>query len=207
VLVLALVAGACTGSTTTAGNPAKTGTVRHTRSTKGPGCQYIVAGTAKRFTTRGKKLQYLTDATAAPATCYDKITFTFDRGDSPDLPPGYTVEYHKPPFAPFTHSTTEGFKDAKAVLEVTMGPADQFDTRQPGRKRQSYSGNLRLLLPKQIRHVVIVEFLNNVPDLTPTDPTDDSVIWLIGLDQKRPFTVDAYNQPPNTTIVSVLVMH
>jgi hypothetical protein len=204
---LALVGAACTGSTTTAGTPTKAGPERHTRSSKGPGCQYIVAGTAKRFTTRGTKLQYLTDATAEPATCYDKITFTFNRGDAPDLPPGYTVEYAKPPFAPFTRSTTEGFKQAKAVLKVTMGPADQFDTRRPGAKKQTYGGNLRLLIPKQVRHVVIVEFLNNVPDLTPTDQTDNSVIWLIGLDEKRPFTVDAYNQPPDTTIVSVLVMH
>jgi hypothetical protein len=202
-----------------------------------------VAGTEKRSTTPGEDLEFLTSAIAEPKTCYDEVTFEFDPGDGPDLPPGYTVEYRKPPFLEGVRSSTEGFKDAKYVLYVEMRPVSTEDTRFPGRGITTYKGNLRLGL-QGMEHTVIVEWLDtaqpSVPEstaptsttttiprasgstssspappappappttsttLAPNDPATSRVVWLIGLDSKRPFTVDASNQPPR---ISIVIMH
>lgn len=175
------------------------------RAAAGPGCEFIVAGTERRFTQPLESIEYLQDAVAEPSTCYDRITFVFDPGDGPDLPPGYSVEYREAPFGlEGIPTSTAGFKDADAVLYVEITPASTTDTRRPGRSVQTYQGNLRLRLA-DMGHTVIVEWIDKLPDdTTPDDITDDKVIWLIGLDEKRPFTVDAANQPPR---VSVLVMN
>jgi|GEM_PF-1118874 len=231
------------GSSTTSGTKAGT---PESRVANGPGCQYIVAGTEKRSTTPGKDLQFLTGATAVPTTCYDKITFEFDPGNGPDLPPGYTVEYRKAPFVEGIHSSTEGFKDARYVLYIELRPVSTNDTRTSGRGITTYKGNLRLALAG-MKHTVIVEWLDKAPPsvpegaaptstttssprgsvprvlgstttstaappsppttsttLAPNDPATSRVVWLIGLDSKRPFTVDASNQPSK---ISVLIMH
>ena len=51
---------------------------------------------------------------------------------------------------------------------------------------------------------MIVEYISKLVDATPDIHTDDKIVWLIGLDSKRPFTVDAANQPPRVTVI---VMH
>jgi hypothetical protein len=166
----------------------------------GPGCNHIVASEGRRFRRPGKNLMYLSDAVAEPTVCYDKITFTFDVGDGPDLPPGYVVEYRKPPFVQGINTTTEGFKDAKAALYVEMQPTSTVDRRFAGSGRLTYRGNQRLALDG-MKHTVIVEWLKDYEDTTPDDPTDDKVIWVIGLDEKRPFTVDSANQPARVSII------
>jgi hypothetical protein len=201
-LAFLLVAGAACGGG--AGDSAASGAsrpVRHKRDT-GPGCEHIVASDGKRFRRPGKNLMYLTDAVAEPTVCYDKITFVFDVGDGPDLPPGYVVEYRKPPFVEGINTTTEGFKEAKAYLYIELQPTATVDRRFAGSGRTTYRGNQRLAL-EGMKHTVIVEWLKNYEDATPDDPTDDKVIWVVGLDRKRPFTVDSANQPAR---VSVIVM-
>ena len=143
------------------------------------------------------------DATAT--ACYDKITFYFSQGDGPDLPPGYTVEYRKEPFGlEGIPTSTGGFKEARAVLYIEIPHASATDNRNPPRLTETYKGNLRLGL-KGMKHTVIVEYISKVVDPTPFENPDDAkIVWLIGLDERRPFTVDAANQPPR---VSVLVMH
>lgn len=237
LMLLAACSGGDSASTTSAN---KAGTP-DSRQSSGPGCQHIVAGTEKRSTTPAADLELLTNAIAEPKTCYDKVTFEFDPGDGPDLPPGYTVEYRKAPFVEGIHSSTEGFKDAKYVLYVEMRPASTTDTRTSSRGIQTYKGNLRLGL-QGMEHTVIVEWLDKAPPsvpestatastttsvprgsgsttsstvappappttsttLAPNDPATSRVVWLIGLDSKQPFTVDASNQPPK---ISVLIMH
>ena len=241
---------ACSGGAGTSTTPATKAGAPDSRVSSGPGCRYIVAGTEKRSTTPGADLQFLTSAIAEPKTCYDKVTFEFDPADGPDLPPGYTVEYRKPPFVEGVRTSTEGFKDAKYVLYVEMRPVSTNDTRTSGRGITTYKGNLRLGL-SGMEHTVIVEWLDtaqpSVPEsiapsstttiprgsesrgsgststtvaaptaptapapptttttLAPNDPATSRVVWLIGLDSKRPFTVDASNQPPK---ISILIMH
>jgi len=181
----------------------------------GPGCQFIVAGTAKRFEKpeQNQVVQYLTDAVAVPTGCYDKITFTFDKGSADGLQaPGYTVEYRKKPFGllgldgkPIA-TTTGGFAAVHAVLYVELLPASVTDARKPAVLHSpTYKGNLRLQL-KHIKHVKIVEWIQALPpDATPANPNDDKVVWLIGLDKRRRFTVDFATQP--VPHINVLIMH
>lgn len=209
VLVAALAALLAVGTACAGGGDEESAAPRRdaddaaTRADEGPGCEHIVAREDRRFRRPGQDLIYMVDAVAEPAVCYDKITFVFDPGDGPDMPPGYLVEYREPPFVEGINTTTEGFDEAKAYLYVEMQPTSTVDLRFAGSGRRTYRGNLRLSLDKKIEHTVIVEWLDKVEDTTPENPADDRIIWVIGLDEKRPFTVDSANQPPR---ISVLVM-
>jgi hypothetical protein len=153
------------------------------------GCQFLVAREAKRSIPPPKDILFLTDAVATPQPCYDKITFTFTSTGA-DLPPGYEVEYKKPPF-------TEGPQNSpvetvgSAFLVVTFKPAASTDGRDPANPKQTYLGNLRLSL-RGTHHTCIVRHLADGLG---------TVNWLIGLDTKRPFTVDAYNNPPRVDVL------
>lgn len=254
VLLLSMTSACSGGGTDPSGRT--TSTTRVARSGAADStCEFIVAATGRRTRTAPADLQYLQTATAEPTECYDKITFTFDHGDGPDLPPGYTVEYREPPFVEGIRSSAEGFPDAKAILYVEFRPASTSDRRFPGRAAQTYKGNLRLQFPSVgpfseggMGHTVIVEWLDKAPpslpetltpetttttgeepdatattttappaapdptattttvppvEFVPNDPAVTRVVWLIGLDAKRPFTVDAANQPSR---VSILIM-
>lgn len=206
--MLLVVTAACGGggdSSDSSGTGAKNGKPSPaTRNIKGPGCQFIVAGTEARIISPKDDMQFLQAAEATATECYDKITLYFDKGDGPDLPPGYTVEYREEPFGlEGIPTSTGGFKDARAVIYIEIPRASASDGRQTGRVVQTYKGNLRLQL-KGMEHTVIVEYISKIVDPTPFENPDDAkIVWLIGLDEERPFTVDAANQPPR---VSVLVM-
>ncbi len=228
--VIALLAMAACGSSQEATSSQTSRPTRDKSTNKTPdlGCRFIVASTLPRETIPGDVTQFLLSAVAEPAPCYDKVTFTFDAGGGSDEPPGYLVEYRKKPFLEGVSSSTAGFPDAKYVLYVEMRPASATDRRFAGRPRQTYAGNLRLAL-QDMKHTVMVEWLDKAPpalaDSTkkksaagattsssvpgevvaaPNDPDYSRVVWLIGLDKKRPFTVDAANNPPR---VNVLVMN
>ncbi len=146
--------------------------------------------------------EYLTGASAGPKVCYDKITFVLNQGANPtDLPPGYQVAYKKGPFAPNLKSNTESLSGVQAILEVVISPASLVDARNASNPTHTYQGSLRLPLPG-LRHTLSVELLSNFPE--PPDPNQGAVVWLIGLDSKRPFVTDAAANPPR---VSVLIMN
>jgi hypothetical protein len=169
-----------------------------TSPNNGPGCQFIVASEAKRETLPIiNQSVFLDDAAAAPTVCYDQITFTFQPGGDGDLPPAYAVQY-VPLNAPgVVNSSAASLTGVKAVLEVVIHPASESNAG-----KLTYQGNLRLAL-QPMNHTLIVEYLNTLPQPSP-DPNQSQVVWLIGLDTKRPFTTDAANSPPR---VSVLVMN
>jgi len=245
VVLAVTVAAACSSGGTDASRRSTTTTRASKGTDSSNGCEFIVASTGRRFRQTPADLQYLQVATAEPTECYDKITFTFDHGDGPDLPPGYVVEYREPPFIEGITSSSEGFPDAKAILYVEFRPASTSDRRFSGRAVQTYKGNLRLQFPSiapfsegGMGHTVIVEWLDKAPpslpeglapvevttttaasaedttateptatvppgEFVPNDPAVTRVVWLIGLDSKRRFTVDSANQPSR---VSVLIM-
>jgi outer membrane PBP1 activator LpoA protein len=158
--------------------------------TRDPGCQFLVARTEKRAVPApAKDLLFLTDAVATAQPCYDKITFTF-QSTGADLPPGYAVEYHKgqvidgPDKKP---AITLG----NATLLVTFTPAQSDNRANPNNVQKTYAGLPRLAL-KHMHHTCIVNHLTD---------GDGTVNWLIGLDVKRPFTVDAYNNPPRVDVL------
>jgi hypothetical protein len=131
------------------------------------------------------------------------VSFVFDQGDAPDgQPPAYFVEYREAPFGlldaeqkPINNSTAGccagPTADVEAVLFVLLAPAATTDVRN-GRSVDTYLGNLRLAL-EGMEHVLIVEWIQPErlpPDPTPENQNDNGVVWLIGLDEQRPFTVD-----------------
>lgn len=152
------------------------------------GCDDVVMGEEPRTTAPPDVMGHLTGAIAYPETCWDRILFTFE-SELGQAPPGYQVEYRKPPF-------TEGERESpvrvegEAFLSVTFSPASQFDLRDPARPIQTYKGNLLLDLG-DMHHVTMVRKL--IDGL-------GTVMWLIGLDEKRPFTVDAVSNPPRVSI-------
>jgi len=225
-LALAVLSSACLGGG--GGSNASRSRAGETTTTNGPGCQFIVASEAKRSEPAAvAQPVFLTGASATSTVCYDKITFVFAAGnavpgvttttttttptvpgatttttnpDAANLPPGYTVQYMKPPFAPKLVSATEQLSSVHAILEVTISPASAVDA-QATRHTQTYEGALRLPLSGMV-HTDSVEFLSNFPQAPP--PAPSTVVWLIGLDSKQPFTTDFANSPPR---LSVLIMH
>jgi len=194
-VVLVFTTAACLGG----GGGSTTTTTSANASNNGPGCQFIVASEAPRATIPIiNQTVFLDNATANPTVCYDKITFTFQPGGGGDLPPAYTVQY-VPSNAPgVLNSATASLTGVRAILEVIIHPASETNAGN-----LTYKGNLRLALATNMNHTLIVEFLNTFPQPSP-DPNQSQLVWLIGLDAKRPFTTDAANSPPR---VNVLVMN
>jgi len=193
-VVLVFSTAACLGG----GGGSTTTTTSANASANGAGCQFIVASEAPRATIPIiNQSVFLDNATANPTVCYDKITFTFEPGGDGDLPPAYTVQY-VPSNAPgVANSSTASLTGVRAILEVIIHPASETNAGN-----LTYKGNLRLALTS-MNHTLIVEFLDTFPQPSP-DPNQSQLVWLIGLDAKRPFTTDAANSPPR---VSVLVLN
>ena len=207
VATLTIVASACSGGGGGATSPRRQG---GSANAGDPGCQTVAASTlTRKIAPRVDRAEYLIDATATPTVCYDQITFVFDPGDATNLPPNiapavfppsYTVQYKQPPFAPgLNRSAAESLSGVHAILEVTLNPASEIDNRPRG-KGQTYKGNLRLQLPTAIRHTLIVELLDTFPQPSP-DPNQSVMVWLIGLDSKRPFTTQSAIEPPRVSIL------
>ena len=122
--------------------------------------------------------------------------------------PAYTVEYRdkksgfglvKPDGKPVSTSVA-GFDAAKAVLYVEIKPAIAV-SEYSAHPDLAYSGPLRLQFQQStMHHIVMVEWVKNLPEgeqttAPPTTapgaaPVPRRVVWLIGLDEERPFTVD-----------------
>jgi len=151
------------------------------------GCANVVMSEEKRVTAPPEHLVLLTDAYAVAEPCWDKIVFTFAPTGA-DMPPGYDIGYEKGPFTEGDAGqyTVETLGDAFLFIKLT--PASQTD----GDGKQTYKGNLRLTLT-DMHQTRIVRILKQIDG-------DDTVRWLIGLDTKRPFTVDAANNPPRVTV-------
>ena len=170
---------------------AQRATKRQAKAKADAGCQYIVAHTEKRTTPAPEDLEFLIGATVTSEPCWDRITFVFEPTGAM-VPPGYEVEYRDPStFVEANGGRLPTLGDA--FLHVTFTPAQSYDRRN-SRVIQKYLGNTLLLIPSDVRNIKIVAH---------RDDGDGTVQWFIGLDSKRPFTVDAASNPPR---VSVLVM-
>ncbi|HSO95856.1 MAG TPA: hypothetical protein VLV81_07420 [Acidimicrobiia bacterium] len=212
VSTLTIVAAACSGG---GGGSGASASKRQNRAVNsgGPGCQFVTGSTlTRKVAPRVDRTEYLNGATTQPTVCYDEITFVFDPGDATNLPPNvapkvfppsYTVEYKQPPFAPGLNRTAaESLTGVHAILEVILAPASGTDVRRGG-SGQTYRGNLRLQLPPGIQHTLIVQLLDTFPQPSP-DPNQSVMVWLIGLDAKRPFTTQSGIEPPR---ISILIPH
>jgi hypothetical protein len=152
------------------------------------GCENVVMSEEDRTTAPPEHLVLLTDAYAVAEPCWDKIVFTFEPTGA-DMPPGYDVGYEKGPFTEGPEGQYNVETLGEAFLLITFTPASSHEGGDP-EARSTYPGNLRLRL-EDMHHTMIVRKLID---------GDGTVMWLIGLDTKRPFTVDAANQPPRVSV-------
>jgi hypothetical protein len=160
------------------------------------GCTNIVTSRDKRETTPPEHMLLLVDAYVAPEACWDRITFTFVPTGL-NRPPGYTIEYKEPPFVEGDAGQYPVPVLGDAFLYLTFAPASQTDFNS-GRPEQTYKGPIRLLF-HDVHHIVEARKLIDSPDGTQS--------WIIGLDEKRPFTVDAVaDSAKNESRVSVYIL-
>jgi hypothetical protein len=150
------------------------------------GCRNIVTSRDKRVTPPPEHMVLLVDAVAVSEPCWDKITFTF-KPTGANAPPGYTIEYRDPPFVEGDQGQFTVETLGSAFLYITFAPASETDYTS-GQPRQTYAGNLRLRL-EDMHFTQIVRKIMDNPDGTQS--------WLIGLSEKRPFTVDAVADSAN----------
>jgi hypothetical protein len=159
-----------TTSTSTASTSSTTG-----GSTSTTGSCPTVGTTATKDSPRPAVDQLLSDVTTATDGCTDTITFAFQANAA--SMPGYQVEYADPPF---TNSAGQAVTPAgTAFLKVRFVPAWIADLNQESAPL-TYTGP-RSITPTGLRTVRGLELY---------DATEAVVSWVVGLDAKRPFTVD-----------------
>jgi hypothetical protein len=160
------------------------------------GCDNIVTSRDKRETAAPEHMLLLVDAYAVAEPCWDRITFTFQpTGDN--RPPGYTIEYQDGPFVEGDEGEFPVETLGNAFLYMTFAPASQTDFTTD-RPTQTYKGPIRLLL-HDMHYTDIVRKLRDHPNGTQS--------WVIGISEKRPFTVDAVADSANgVSRVSLYIM-
>jgi hypothetical protein len=129
----------------------------------------------------------LTDVTELGDNCVDHVAFDFDAKGTD--PPGYTVTYGTAPFtddasgAPVTVA-------GNAFVVVKIKPGYTFD---PLTGAQTYKGK-KSITPAGANHVkAIVE----------TGDFEGQLTWVIGLDTKRAFSVQATGTPRHQLVITI----
>ena len=191
-----LVLTACSGGGSDTASTASTTTPGAAGSTPAADpCQSFRGATVPRTSAGATAPGLLIDATAGGVGCLDRVEFTFrSLGDgTPEgqgLAPGYTVEYKDD--GNFMNGDTPTSIPGTAWLLVTMKPASSYELNPDptAKKVPTYLGNLRLRW-RRYNHLQVVQRLEDV---------QDTVQWVISLDEKRPFVVDAARDPTRITI-------
>ncbi len=129
----------------------------------------------------------LTQVTEQSDKCLDHVEFGFT-SKSPN-PPGYSITYGNPPFVDAGSGNPVSVKGS-AFIVVTMQPAYGYDFEKG---RTTYTG------PKQIAPANA----NHVTQIVETGDFEGVVTWVIGMDSKRPFSVQATGAPQTQLVVTV----
>jgi len=130
---------------------------------------------------------YLTAVDTQGDNCVDHVIFGFKNAGSD--PPGYSITYGSPPFAQDGSGTPIAVKGSSfIVVQVKPGYGFDFVANQP-----TYTG------PKRIAFTNA----NHVTEVVETGDFEGVLTWVIGLDSKRPFTVEATGAPKTQLAVTV----
>ncbi len=185
-LVLALTLAGCASDNTTAGSPSTTrrSTTTSSSTTTTAPCHF--AGTTDpQENALAPVDQLLTNVTTATDGCVDSVTFTFRPSTAPA--PSYRVEYAD---GPFTDSAGRTVTPAGTVfLKVRFQPAWIADLTMESAPL-TYTG------PRTITPVG----LKGVRGLALFDAFEAVVGWVIGLDARHPFAVEA---TPGKVVVKI----
>lgn len=122
----------------------------------------------------------LTDVRTGRQPCADRIVFDFRSGQLP----GYSVGYESGPFT-LGQSDMPVTVAGEAFLVVRMTPASGVDLESPD-ARPTYEGPESLTPPG----------LTHVREIRRLEDFEANLVWVVGLDAQRPFTVGALDGPP-----------
>jgi hypothetical protein len=156
-----------------------------TTTTSGPttsaGCALTDASTdAKSGTSTADAVALLTAVRTGTQPCADRIVFEFRDGP----PPAYSIEYEP---GPFTHGESGQPLDVQgsAFLVVRFPHASGVDLSNPA-ATLTYTGP-ESIVPTGLVHVREVRRLEDFEAV---------LVWVIGVDGTRPFTVGTLEGPP-----------
>ena len=190
----ALVLGACGGSkptvsaepTTVASGPSTTTTTVELSTTSLP-CQPLPIPSTPVTSPTASQPSLLTDVQELGDGCVDHVIFDFT-GKGTD-PPGYTVTYGTAPFV----------GDASGAPIAVAGNAFVVVKVAPGYGYDFVSGNQTYKGPKSVP----VGHTNHVRAIVETGDFEGVLTWVIGLDSKRAFSVQATGTPRHQLVVTI----
>jgi hypothetical protein len=119
--------------------------------------------------------------------CVDHVIFDFDAKGTD--PPGYTITYGEPPFVGDGSGAQIAVAgNAFVVVKIKPGYGFDFETGKP-----TYTG------PKNVP----VATGNHVKAIVETGDFEGVLTWIIGMDAKRPFSVQATGTPRHQLVVTI----
>jgi hypothetical protein len=191
----ALVLGACGGSkptvsteptTTVSPGPSITTTTVELSTTSLP-CQPLPVPTTPVTSPTASQSSLLTNVQELGDGCVDHVIFDF-AGKGTD-PPGYLVTYGAAPFVGDASGAPIAVAgNAFVVVKVKPGYGYDFATG-----KQTYTG------PKSVP----VGHTNHVRAIVETGDFEGVLTWVIGLDAKRAFSVQATGTPRHQLVVTI----
>jgi len=119
--------------------------------------------------------------------CVDHVVFSFT-SNGPN-PPGYTITYATPPFVADASGAPVAVT-GKAFISVRISPGYGFDP-ESGAVTYKGSANITPATAYHVRNVVR------------TGDNEGVMTWVIGLDSKRPFVVQATGKPQTQLVVTI----
>jgi hypothetical protein len=163
-----------TEETTTSSSSAAT-----TSTVGSAGCTVPGATVDAKTATADVPVALLTDIRTGRQPCADRVVFEFNGA----APPGFTVEYQPGPFT-FGESSEPLAIDGSAFLVVRFYPASNFDLSKPDAPQTSTTPDRAT--PSGLSHVREIRRLEDFEAV---------MVWVIGLDSSRPFTVAMLTGP------------
>jgi hypothetical protein len=179
LLALVLVLAGCGSSSDSSSEEPGTTTSTPTSTTSSctpPSDAALTVRTSPALETR--ETMYLTDVEAEAEDCTDRVTFEFERAKPG---PGFEVSYKPASVAKTEDASGKHIEIAgNAFLVVRLFPA--MTAKIDGEEVEpTYTGPRR----------ITPDGANHVQQVVKTGDFEAQVTWVIGLDQKRPFTTDA----------------
>jgi hypothetical protein len=130
---------------------------------------------------------YLTNVQELGDRCVDHVVFDFTAPGSG--PPPYEITYGSPPFSEDGSGETIPVKGtAFVVVRLTPAYSRNFETNEP-----TYTGPKRIT-PTGAKHV---------REIVETGDFESVITWVIGLDTKRAFSVQATGAPRHQLVVTI----
>ena len=181
------IAGVSVAGSTTLPSSSTTSTSVLLPTTSLPSCQTLPVPAAPVSSPAPSKPVLLTKVDELGDNCVDHVVFSF-RSKYPN-PPGYTVSYVSPPFVSDAEGAPLSVKGSAFIL-VRLSPAYgyDFENGQP-----TYTGPDRIT-PAPTKYVT---------EVVKRGDSEGVVTWLIGLNAKRGFSVQATGKPQTQLVVTV----